>query len=255
LWLVWIVFTRYGFDAVTTMAATKEVDFSSGIAIVVGTAVTGALLQPDVCRFARSPRVAGMGSFLTFALGTPFILVLAGLPGLASGERDLVPVMMALGVGVSALLILLFSAWTMNTYNLYASSLIFATIFTRSPRWLLALGAGCIGTTLGLMGVSEQLVPYMVALSVVVPPVASVYLCDFYFGDLARTAVDPPRWRPRQLLACALGIGLTGAGMHFSVSLTTVAPIDSMIITLASYFALRARSSHVAGAATNAQAQ
>jgi cytosine permease len=254
VWLVWVVIGRYGKNAVVGVPATHALDFSSGVAVVVGTVVIGALLQPDVCRFARTSFVAGAASFLTFAVGTPLILLLAGLPGLVTGQNDLVPIMIALDIGLVALVILLFSAWTMNTFNLYASSLLFSTIFTTYPRWLLALAAGVIGTILGLAGVSDKLVPYMVALSICIPPVASVYLCDFYFGDRSRieTAREAPRWRPRQLAACGIGIALTGLGSHFRITLTTIAPVDSMLITVAAYFILRVRPTPRLAAAPDA---
>jgi cytosine permease len=253
-WLVWIVLSRYGTAAVMAVPATHALDFSNGIAIVVGTVVIGALLQPDICRFARTPLVAASASFITFAIGSPLILLLAGLPGLVTGHNDLVPIMMALDIGLVAFLILLFSAWTMNTFNLYASSLLFSTIFTRYPRWVLALAAGVIGTALGLAGVSDVLVPYMVTLSICIPPVASVYLCDFYSGQPSgvETGSEPPRWRPRELAACGIGIGLTALGSHFRLTLTTIAPIDSMLITVAAYFILRARPARGIATASDA---
>jgi cytosine permease len=234
-WMLWAVLKNYSVETLTAIQATRVLELPQGIAVVVGTVVAGALLQPDVCRFARTPRGAATASLLTFAIGTPVVLLLAGLPGLATGHSDLVPILTALDLGISALLILLLSAWTMNTFNLYAGSLIFSTIFTSRPRWQLALAAGALGTLLALLGIGERLVSFLLILSVCIPPIAAVYLAEFYFGSSRRyigeESAAAPKWRLQSLLVCALGIALTAVGARTGVSLTGIAPLDSLIVT------------------------
>ncbi|MBJ7437543.1 MAG: PepSY domain-containing protein [Sphingopyxis sp.] len=90
-----------------------------------------ATLFPDIARFARSADAARLASFLTIGLAMPSILFIALIPSIATGEQDLVKIMAGLGLGLPAIILVTFKAWTTNAGNLYSAALAIERIVPR----------------------------------------------------------------------------------------------------------------------------
>jgi cytosine permease len=215
-----------------------------GVSIVAGGLMVGAVLGPDICRFARSPWQAALGSALSYGIGFPLVLVLAGLPSLVSGEKDLVKVMITLGLGIPALFIVALTAWSTNAFNLYSATLIGGTIRPRQAAWQLALFAGIVGTLLGLAGISQWLIPYLLWLGVFIPPIAGIYLVNaasemgvlsFLLAHIDR----PSNWCGDALVAWIVGSGWAALAPRWGLGLTPVPAVDSIVIAAVVYAVLR----------------
>ena len=101
------------------------------ISVVVGTYAVGAVLVPDLCRYAKSIGHGIFAILLSLGVGLPLILIAAAVPSIATGEANLVAIMISLGLGLPALFVVVFATWTSNTNNLYSTSLGMATVFER----------------------------------------------------------------------------------------------------------------------------
>ncbi|OWQ83790.1 hypothetical protein CDN99_25310 [Roseateles aquatilis] len=228
-------------DRLWSHVATGSTSLGNGISMVVGGLIVGAVLSPDVCRFAISPRRAAWGAGLAYGLGFPLVLVLSGAPSLVSGERDMIKIMLALGLGLPAMLTVVLTAWSTNTFNLYAATLVGKTL---APRWSdgrLALIAGAIGTAAGLGGISQLLLPYLLWLSIMIPPIAGIYLVNVRLGS---SAAADRAWHWDAVAAWAIGSGWAALAPRWQVSLTPVAALDSLAVSAAVYATLRLALRH-----------
>ncbi|HVW69014.1 MAG TPA: cytosine permease [Steroidobacteraceae bacterium] len=217
---------------------------SSFVSFVVGGLAGGASLTPDLCRYARTPAQAAAASSLAYGVGFPVILVLSAIPAILTRQSDLVLIMVQLGLGAAALSIVVLAAWTTDAYNLYVGSLTLAAVFSRPPRWLLTVIAGILGTVFGVAGLSERVVPFLVLLSVAVPPIAGVYLSHFYLErwrgrpvELAGSEVER-RWRLTAFVAWGVGFGVGNWSQELGVRLTTNAALDSLVTSAVAYLAM-----------------
>ncbi len=224
-----------GTGAMWSFVPASATPLGMGVSMVVGGLVVGAVLAPDVCRFAISPRRAALGAGLAYGIGFPLVLILSGLPSLISGEKDMIRIMLALGLGLPAMLTIVLTAWSTNTFNLYAATLIGATLAPRQPSWRLALIAGAIGTAMGLGGISELLLPYLLWLSITIPPIAGIYLVNVKLGMADRAVA----WRWEALASWLIGSGWAALSPRWGWSLTPVAALDSILVSAAVYCLLR----------------
>ncbi|TRZ58170.1 MAG: hypothetical protein D4S02_12665 [Rhodocyclaceae bacterium] len=252
LLLFWTFFAalRGGLEQAWAYVPAAPIPLGTGVSMVAGGLMVGAVLAPDVCRFARSPTHAAVGSALAYGFGFPLVLMLAGMPSLASGERDLVKIMLTLGLGVPAMLIVILTAWSTNTFNLYAATLIGATLRPRQPQWQLAAAAGIAGTALGLAGISNMLVPYLLLLGICIPPIAGVYLVNAW----RRGAGPQPdvAWRSEAIVAWLIGSGWAALAPRWDIALTPIPALDSLLVCGVVYWLLdalaRGRSSRTSEA-------
>ena len=226
-----------GMSPVWAYIPTTALPLGAGISMVAGGLMVGAVLAPDICRFARSPQRAALACALAYGLGFPAVLMLAGLPSLVSGERDLVRIMLTLGLGVPAMLTVALTAWSTNAFNLYAATLIGGTLRPRQAPWQLALMAGILGTLFGLAGISEFLIPYLLWLGICIPPIAGIYLVNVWRGT--RHDAVPARWHVDALIAWVAGSGWAALAPRWDWNVSPVPALESIVVCALVYRLLR----------------
>ena len=209
---------------------------SAGISIVIGSFFVGVTLVPDLARFARGPKDAISGSFLSYGMGFPLVLLLSGLPVLVSADPDLLSSMTSLGLGVPALIVVIFATWTTNINNLYSASLSIARVLPRVRDWVITLVSGVIGTLLALAGIMDHFVDFLILLGIIVPPVAGIYLAEYFLIRPTRINADQLepvarfRWPTIGAWGIACVVGFVESG--FDLSITGVIAIDTLLIAV-----------------------
>lgn len=225
--------------------APREAQIPMGWAIsaVIGGNMVMVATVPDLARFASSRRQAILAMFLSFVIAAPLVLLAAAVPSLATGESDLMKIIMGLGFGLAALYVVIFSTWTSNAANLYSAGLSFKATFPALPRWLLTVLAGLLGTVVAISGVIEMFIPFLLLLGVTVPPVAAIYVADFY-RHYRRVGYNPEalavgpaiNWAAFATWAVASGLGIATAGGILRV--TGIPAFDATLAALGVYLGL-----------------
>lgn len=221
--------------------------FGVAVSIVAGSFMVGAVISPDICRYARREADA-VGSCITgFSVGFVIIVFIGSILAQATGQADIVQVMAGLGWGAIAFIVLILSQWSTNDNNLYSAALAFSVVFRTWPKWRLTVAAGLLGTLLAMLGIYGQFVPWLMVLSALVPPIGGVVAADYYlvsreryrFEQLASLpAVRWPAfaaWALGSLTAFATTPPPTGWGWF---QLTTVSAIDAFLVAVAAHTVL-----------------
>ena len=211
---------------------------STAISAVIGGYIVGVTIQPDYSRFARSAKAALTSAFVALAISFPIILFGTAIPAIAFGDPDLLNVMIGLGVGVPAFALLVLAAWSSNVLSVYSGSLSLATVFRgASLRWLI-LAVGFFGTLLGLLQVGDYLIEYLVLLGITIPPISSVYVLNALLlrTRLGKRTLESRRgFNSRALVSWAAGVGVGYLAHTGTASVTTVAAIDSVLVSAVMY--------------------
>ena len=206
---------------------------TTAISAIVGSYIAGVTIQPDYARFARSRRAALGSAFVALAISFPILLFCTAIPSIAYNEPDLLNVMIALGIGIPAFLLLILAAWSSNVLSVYSGALALATVFRRLDLRVLIVGVGTLGTLLALAGAGDYLIEYLVLLGITIPPISSIYLVDTL---LFRKSFDEVELSKRPLvslkaLATWMAAVAVGACSHFGIfTLTSVAALDSIVV-------------------------
>jgi cytosine permease len=151
------------------------------ISVVIGSYIIGIVVLPDMMRYARSAGHAILAAVFSLMVALPLVLSAAAFITAAGGPKDLVQLVLALGLGAIALIVLTFASWTNNANNLYSSSLVFAAIIPSIPKWKLVVVAGILGPVLALLPVLDYYLPFLLAVSILFPPLVGIYASDFFF--------------------------------------------------------------------------
>ncbi len=239
LWGVWMVGRHASWEALwlaVRPANSAVPSIAAGASVVAGSLMVGVAIAPDVGRFARSMGHAAAAAGLSYGLASPFVFWLAGLPALLSGEADFLTNLLQLG-RLPVLLVLTFAVWTTNVGNLYSASLAGAQLCPGFSRRTVTLLGGALGTALALSGISNQLIPLMMWLSILIPPIAGIYVIHYWRRGRHQMDVDRPAARISLSALCAWFIAnLAGwLSMTGRIHVTSIVALDSLLVAILAY--------------------
>lgn len=229
----------------------KAMSIGVAVAAIIGGYAVGAIVMPDIKRFALNVRHSVWSAFLALGLFYPLLLLLTALCAVLMQQPDFMALLVSLGMGSFVLVILMLAAWTTNDMNLYSASLNLAVIFPKVPRAGLTALSGAIGTLIAVFGVFEHLIPLFALIGVLTTPLLAIYSVDYLGGAFARKELRTKTnvaalsaWGAASLFgfmttpADQYGLGL--------LSFTTVSGLDSLLMAFLLYvgvFLVRKRCS------------
>ncbi|HEY0939889.1 MAG TPA: cytosine permease [Steroidobacter sp.] len=224
------------------IVATKGDTIGKGTAtsLVVGSFIVGAILLPDLCRYARRSWEGIAAAAVSLGVIFPIVFYCAMIPSLATGKNDLVLIMIGLGIGLPALALLIFATWSTNSHNLYSTSLTLASLFPAIKKWKLTVVAGLAGTAIAAAGITDHFVAFLLLLGTSIPAIAGIYAADFFV--ISKQKYTPQRMRTIQNTnPCAFiaWIGASGFGyateQGLAGGITGVTSCDSVLIGFVLY--------------------
>ena len=218
----------------------SEIPFSLEkiISLVVGSFVVGAVIMPDIMRYARTKKDASLVSFYGFFMIYPLLLILAAALAILTQEKDYVQILLSMGLGIPALLIIIFATWTTNDSNLYSSSLSLASIFKEVKKWKLAAFAGFLGTIFAAFGILNYFIEWLILLGLFIAPVGGALIGD-YFSNRKRylTERDLRSFRWDTIFAWLMGVIFGFSTTPVSENgfqlfeLTSISSLDGLLVS------------------------
>lgn len=168
------------------IAPTEPMSLTAGIAVAVGTFISGGTQATNWSRFADSTGSA-VGSTLLAFLGVNGLLIFTGaFCTLVYGTEDLIQAMAQQGILVGGVVLLILNVWTTQDNTIYAFSLAGSNFFRTNKRHALVLGGATFALALALGGIYENLIPYLILLGAVIPPVGGIIMADFWLRHNGR---------------------------------------------------------------------
>ena len=219
-----------------------DLSFGDGVSAVVGAIIIGAVILPDVTRFIRHWSGGVYLVLVSYVVVLLIVTCAGGLAAIALGEADLLNIMITLGIGWSAFAIVIFGSWVLNSLNLYSATLSVESTVPNLPNVLLIVALGSLGTIAAFFNILDYFLTFLFYLAIIFVPVAGVIAVDYLV--LRRSAYHEQRielqqdFRPEAVISWALGACIALAGSLGWISFTSIAAIDAMLASAATYFLL-----------------
>jgi cytosine permease len=173
------------FGTLLSLKPATPTSFGIGVTEVVGMYISGALIVPDIARFAKKASGAAIAWVLQIMIFQIYYLLGAAALTLATGATNIVGALMVGGIGLGAIMMAILGQWTTNDNNLYSGSLAFNT-WVPIKRSYIVVAEGLIGTALaawfGFKGGAgmQTFENFLTLLGKILPPIGGVLVSDFY---------------------------------------------------------------------------
>ncbi|MEZ9141357.1 MULTISPECIES: cytosine permease [unclassified Shewanella] len=238
----------YVIPATETAAQTNQMDtislsFGEAVSAVVGSFIVSVVLMPDFTRFAKTKTDTVVASFLPFLLLNTFVYIAAAMAGLAVQQNDILQVMLTLGIGTLAFILLIMSSWVTNVVNLYSAALGFNAINANWEEWKIIVVAGVLGTIVASFNLLANFTDFLFSLSIIFTPVAAIYVVDFFILRRQKTyqlaqISHLPAINYLAVIAWGIGISTSLLVNNGYFTFTGIEVCDAIIITMPSYYLL-----------------
>jgi cytosine permease len=205
--------------------------FGAAVSAVVGEYVVGIVIQPDYGRFVRRPLGAGMATGLALGVAFPAILILSAIPTFKCSASDLISVMVTVGIGLPALVLLVLGAWTDASACLYSGSLSLTNEVKQFRLPWVTTASAAIGCLFAILHAERQFMPFLAILGVAFPPVAAVNIMHVLLNSRrtrdSRPELPRVRWVAVSAWICGSLTGYLSGNAYFTLS--GIASIDSIL--------------------------
>jgi cytosine permease len=215
---------RYGVISAPDPTPPEPMSFGIALSALIGGNMLTVAAMPDLTRYIRSARQSVLGMVLSFPVAIPLLTLAAAIPVLATGEIDIMRLIIGFGLGVPALLVLILSTWTINSANLYSASLSLTATFPSVAQWKFTLVAGVLGALLAVAGILDAFVSFLLLLGAIIPPIAAIYVIDAFRSNHTQA---PVHWPAVVTWAVSAGIALLANAGYFT--LTSVPALDATL--------------------------
>jgi cytosine permease len=245
LLMLWESLKQGSIGSILARAPLQGMSFGDTVSSVVGGFVVGAVIMPDTCRFIEKPRGAVWTAVLTYFVSSVIVTVIGGLAALATGKVEILDLMLFMGLGAGAFVIVLGGSWILNALNLYSAALSIGVAVPQSRREITTLVAGAAGTLVAFLQILDHFLTFLFYLSIVFVPIASIIIVDFFvlrpaaYSGAALDSIKPVEIPA--LIAWALGAVVAVLGSMGYVRVTGIAAVDAMLVSALVYGALRWR--------------
>ena len=212
----------------------QTMEFAQGVSLVVSIIIVGAIISPDISRWAKSRKDCALASFFGILFGNSFMIIVSIILVKCMGISEIMNIFLILGLALPGMLVLTLAQWTTNSSNIYSSSLSIALVLKNIPHKKLTIGLGLVGTALAVFGIYEGFIGFLNLLSIVVAPVGGVYVAEYYIVKAAFENIkeykETEQVVVRSIIAWIIGIVVTALSTYGFITLTTIAPLDGFIV-------------------------
>lgn len=206
-----------------TASKVDGMTMGTGLTIVVGAWIAGAIMGADIMRFAKNTKAVVICAAACFILTNPLLNIVGYVGSIATGDSNFVNWMYLQGVFLAIIGVVVWttSLWTTNNSELYSNSLYAGPSLNamkfKIKRTKLVLIAGIIGTILGSLGFYQLFfADFITVLGAAFVPLAAPIIVDFFILNKGKYSPDQylnqPTFKWPGFLAFLIG---AGSGLFF----------------------------------------
>ncbi len=201
----------------------------AGTGLVVGSFISGGTATPNFTRFAKTPFVAVITTIIAFFLGNSLMFTFGAISGVYVGGNDIFEVMIALNLGIFAIIVLGLNIWTTNDNALYSAGLGLSNI-TKVKKSPLVLISGALGT-LTAIWLYNNFCGWLTLLNGTLPPIGAILVLGYFCHKEEYTLEAEIKKNVNWFAVIGVVLGALVANL-FPVGITS---INSMLVACVCY--------------------
>ena len=223
----------------------SELSFSNAVSAVVGAAIIGAVILPDITRYVTQSYGGWMVSIVCYLVIAPPVMLIAAGAMSHSEAKELLDLMMISGLGLGAALIVILGSWVLNSLNLYSAVLSIRASVPVTTTSKATVGLGLLGICAATLDITSWFIDFLIYLSIGFIPVAAIMLVHFQSRPSTTQCIEglvlTAKTNNRALLIWAMSMVMAMLELEFNLSVSGVLALDLLVFSALTYAMVRPR--------------
>ena len=180
--LTLVLFKVVFFDGAGTVVMAADDSMSFGAAVELGVAMPLSWLPliSDYTREAEKPVAATFVSVVVYSVVSIFMYVIGMGAAIYTGEGDIAAIMVKAGLGVAALLIIVFSTVTTTFLDAYSAGVSSVTIHGKINEKWAAVIVTIVGTIGAIVYPMDNITNFLYLIGSVFAPMIAIQIADYF---------------------------------------------------------------------------
>lgn len=185
LFVLTIVLSFVIFKNVTASSKVSDtISFGAAVELSVAMPLSWLPLISDYTREAEKPVKATWVSVIVYGLVSCWMYVIGMGASLFTGESDIAKIMVKAGLGISGLLIIIFSTVTTTFLDAYSAGVSSESVFSKiNGKWV-AIGTTVLGTIGAIIYNMDNIMDFLYLIGSVFAPMVAVLIANFFILKL-----------------------------------------------------------------------
>ena len=163
-----------------TSEIAEALSFGQAIELAVAMPLSWLPLISDYTKEAEKPFAATFASSLTYGVVSCWMYIIGMGLAILTKETDIAKIMVAAGLGKTALVVIILSTVTTTFLDAWSSAVSFKTIFNRIPEKLIAIIVTVIGTIAAILFPMDNITEFLYLIGSLFAPMIAILLADFF---------------------------------------------------------------------------
>lgn len=163
-----------------TYMTDDSLSFGAAVELAVAMPLSWLPLISDYTREAKEPVKATAVSVLTYGIVSCFMYIIGMGASIFTGESDIAQIMLKSGLGIAALLIVVFSTVTTTFLDAYSAGVSTESIYSKLKGKQVAVVVAILGTIGAILFPMDDITDFLYLIGSVFAPMIAVQIADFY---------------------------------------------------------------------------
>lgn len=166
--------------AVSETVSEESMSFGAAVELCVAMPLSWLPLISDYTREARSPVKATAVSAVTYGLVSCWMYAIGMGAAIFTGEYDIAQIMLKAGLGIAALLIVVFSTVTTTFLDAYSAGVSSESIWSGLKGKYAAVAVTVFGTMAAIVYPMDNITDFLYLIGSVFAPMIAIQIADFF---------------------------------------------------------------------------
>ena len=181
LFVLTIILCRVIFFSGSTPAyGGKSMTFGAAVELAVAMPLSWLPLISDYTKEAEKPVAATAGSVVTYSFVSIWMYIIGMGAAIYTGTGDIASIMMKAGLGVAALVIIVFSTVTTTFLDAFSAGVSSETISVKLKGKYVAIWVTAIGTAAAILWPMDDITSFLYLIGSVFAPMIAVQTADYF---------------------------------------------------------------------------
>lgn len=222
LFLLTVVMSFVIFKGNSSAAAEEAISFGAAVELAVAMPLSWLPLISDYTREAENNCKPSLVSSAVYFVISCWMYIIGLGAALFTGETDIAVIMVKAGLGIAALIIIIFSTVTTTFLDVYSAGISSVSIYEKINQKYAAIAVCVVGTLLAILTKTGYYEGFLYFIGSVFAPMIAVQIVDYYIlkKDSSHKGIDAIN-----LAVWAAGFVMYRCSMNFDFVLGNTLPV------------------------------